>query len=133
MPAEIRVVEEHEMPALMRSADLLIHAAEVELEGMAVLEALGTGLPTLVADAPRSAAWTMAIGEAFRFPAGDAEELARRIDHLIEHPDELAAAREATVAAAAGRTLAASVAHLEAIYLRLARRSVLEAEPLHSG
>ncbi len=41
LPAEIRVVEEDDMPALMRSADLLVHAAEVELEGMALLEALG--------------------------------------------------------------------------------------------
>src|SRR5208283_116362 len=47
-PAEFRVVEEEEMPAVMRAADLLIHASEVELEGMAVLEALGVGLPALV-------------------------------------------------------------------------------------
>ncbi len=121
LPAEIRVVEEADMPALMRSADLLIHAAEVELEGMAVLEALGTGLPTLVATASRSAADTMAISDAFRFPAGDAEELGRRLDHLIDHPEELSAAREATLAFAEGRTLAASVARLEAIYHRVAR------------
>jgi glycosyltransferase involved in cell wall biosynthesis len=121
LPAEIRVVEEGDMPALMRSADLLVHAADVELEGMAVLEALGTGLPTLVADAPLSAAGKMAIGDAFRFAAGDADALARRIDHLIEHPDELAAARTATLAAAEGRTLAASVARLEAVYERVAR------------
>jgi glycosyltransferase involved in cell wall biosynthesis len=56
LPAEIRVVEADDMPALMRSADLLVHAAEVELEGMALLEALGTGLPAVIADAPLSAA-----------------------------------------------------------------------------
>jgi glycosyltransferase involved in cell wall biosynthesis len=121
IPAELRVVEEDDMPNLMRSADLLVHAAEVELEGMAVLEALGCGLPTLVADAPLSAAGKMAIGDAFRFPAGDADALARRLDHLIDHPDELAAARAATVATAEGRTLAASVDRLEAIYQRVAR------------
>jgi glycosyltransferase involved in cell wall biosynthesis len=121
LPAEIRVVQEDDMPGLMRSADLLIHAAEVELEGMAVLEALGTGLPTLVADAPMSAAGRMAISDEFLFPAGDAEALAHRIDHLIEHPDRLAAARQASLAAAEGRTLAASVARLEAIYQKVAR------------
>ena len=109
------------MPALMRSADLLVHAAEVELEGMAVLEALGTGLPTLVADAPKSAAGRYAVSDEFRFAAGDAADLARRIDHLIDHPAWLATAREASLAAAEGLTLAASVARLEAVYQRVAR------------
>jgi len=121
LPAEIRVVAEDDMPALMRSADLLVHAAEVELEGMAVLEALGTGLPVLVAEAPKSAASRMAISDEFRFPAGDAGMLARRLDHLIDHPDRLAMARQAGLAAAAGLTLEASVARLEALYQRVAR------------
>ena len=121
VPAEIRVVEEDQMPALMRSADLLVHAAEVELEGMALLEALGTGLPALIADAPLSAAGRFALGDEFHFPAGDAEELARKMDLLIDHPDRLAAARQASVAAARGLTLEASVARLEAIYQQLAR------------
>jgi glycosyltransferase involved in cell wall biosynthesis len=121
LPAEIRVIEADDMPALMRSADLLVHAAEVELEGMALLEALGTGLPALIAEAPLSAAGQFALGDAFRFPVGDAEELARRIDFLFDHPDRLAAAREASLAVARGLTLAASVAKLEAIYLQIAR------------
>ncbi|HMK74166.1 MAG TPA: glycosyltransferase, partial [Myxococcaceae bacterium] len=100
---------------------LLVHAADVELEGMALLEALGTGLPALVARAPKSAASTLAIGDEFRFPAGDVEELARRIDHLIEHPEWLAAGRQAALAAAEGLRLEASVAKLEAIYQRIAR------------
>ena len=58
------------MPGLMRSADLLVHAAEVELEGMVLLEALGTGLPALVAEAPLSAASTLAVSDDFRFPVG---------------------------------------------------------------
>jgi glycosyltransferase involved in cell wall biosynthesis len=123
-PAEIRVVEEADMPALMRSADLLVHASEIELEGMAVLEALGTGLPALVADAPYSAAARLAISDEFRFPPGDPEALARRIDHLVEHPERLAAARQASLAAAEGFRLEASVARLEAIYQRVARPAI---------
>ena len=120
-PAEIRVVEADDMPRLMRSADLLIHAAEVELEGMALLEALGTGLPILVAEAPKSAAALLAVSDEFRFPAGDSEALAGRIDQLIDHPERLAAARQASLAAARGFTLEASVAKLEAVYLKVAR------------
>jgi len=121
LPAELRVIEEEDMPALMRSADLLVHAADVELEGMALLEALGVGLPTLVARAPKSAASTLAIGEDFRFPAGDVDALWGRIDQLVEHPEELAAARQASLAAAEGLRLEASVAKLEAVYQRVAR------------
>jgi 1,2-diacylglycerol 3-alpha-glucosyltransferase len=121
VPAEICVVEEEEMPAVMRAGDLLVHASEIELEGMAVLEALGTGLPALVADAPMSAAAGLAISDEFRFRPGDVQDLANKIDHLIEHPERLAAARTASLAAAEGLTLKASIAKIEAIYQRIAR------------
>ncbi len=121
VPAEFRVIPEDQMPGLMRSADLLVHAAEVELEGMALLEALGTGLPTLVAEAPRSAASTLAISDEFRFPSGDAAQLARKIDQLVEHPEQLVRARQASLAASQGLRLEASVAKLEAIYQHIAR------------
>ena len=109
------------MPRLMRAADLLVHASEIELEGMAVLEALGTGLPALVADAPLSAAGRLAISDEFRFQPGNVEELARRIDHLVEHPERLVAARQASLDAAEGLRLEASIARLEAIYQKVAR------------
>jgi 1,2-diacylglycerol 3-alpha-glucosyltransferase len=121
MPAEIRLAEEDEMPRLMRGADLLVHASDVELEGMAVLEALGTGLPALVSNAPMSASAALAINDAFRFSPGDSDELARKIDHLIEHPEQLAAAREASLAAAEGLRLEASITRMEAIYRHVAR------------
>lgn len=120
-PAEFRVVEVDDVPGVLRAADLLVHASEIELEGMAVLEALGTGLPTLVADAPFSAAARLAIGDDFRFRPGDAAALAARIDHLVEHPERLAAASQASLEAAAGLRLEASIAKLEAIYQRVAR------------
>jgi 1,2-diacylglycerol 3-alpha-glucosyltransferase len=120
-PAEFRLVEVEDVPEVLRAADLLVHASEIELEGMAVLEALGTGLPTLVADAPFSAAARLAIGDEFRFPPGDAAALAARIDHLVEHPELLAAASQAALHAAEGLRLTASIAKLEAIYQRVAR------------
>jgi 1,2-diacylglycerol 3-alpha-glucosyltransferase len=120
-PAEFRVVEVDDVPGVLRAADLLVHASEIELEGMAVLEALGCGLPTLVADAPFSAAAQLAISDEFRFPPGDAGALAARIDQLVDHPERLAAASQASLAAAEGLRLEASIAKLEAIYLRVAR------------
>jgi glycosyltransferase involved in cell wall biosynthesis len=121
VPAEFRVVEVDDVPAVLRAGDLLVHASEIELEGMAVLEALGSGLPALVADARYSAAARLAISDEFRFPPGDAAALAARIDHLVEHPERLAAARTASLAAAEGLRLEVSIARLEAIYQRVAR------------
>jgi glycosyltransferase involved in cell wall biosynthesis len=121
-PAEFRLVEPDDVPRVMRAADLLVHASEIETEGMAVLEALGTGLPALVADSPRSAAGRLAVGDDFRFPPGDATALAALLDRLVEAPDRLRAARAASLVAADGLRLEASVRQLEALYLRVAGR-----------
>ena len=111
------------MPAVLRAADLLVHASEIELEGMAVLEALGTRPPGAGGRrAPAAPPPGWPLGDEFRFPAGDAEELARSIDHLVEHPERLAAARAASLAVARGLTGSRPRSRkLEAIYQRVAR------------
>ena len=119
--AEIGFVTDDELRRLLGTADLLVHASQVELEGMAVLEALGCGTPALIADAPRSAARQFAVSPAFLFRAGDAQDLANHLDHLIESPAELAAARRRCGELAAGFRLGDSVRRLEAVYLRVAR------------
>jgi glycosyltransferase involved in cell wall biosynthesis len=91
---EIGFLSREELIENYRSADLFIHAGEVELEGMSVLEAMSAGLPVLVADAPESAASRFALNDNFRFAHGDAAALSAKIDFLIENPGMLAAARE---------------------------------------
>lgn len=93
IPAQTGYIPQQTLIRYLNSADLLVHASEAELEGMAVLEAIGCGLPALIADAPASAARQFALDERFLFPAGDASALAKRIDHFIEHTGELDAAR----------------------------------------
>jgi glycosyltransferase involved in cell wall biosynthesis len=78
---------------MFRTADLFVHCSDVELEGIAVLEAMAAGLPVLVAQSPESAASELALDERFGFPAGDPAGLAAKLDALIEHPEELARAR----------------------------------------
>jgi 1,2-diacylglycerol 3-alpha-glucosyltransferase len=77
----------------LQTADLFVHASEVELEGMAVLEAMSAGLPAIIADAPESAASHFALNDDFRFPAGDAAALAEKIDRLMDDRAKLESAR----------------------------------------
>jgi glycosyltransferase involved in cell wall biosynthesis len=70
-------------------ADLYVHAAKVEVECMTVLEAMGCGLPLLIADSPKSATKQFALDDRFLFPCSDAQKLSEKIDYWIEHPAEL--------------------------------------------
>lgn len=120
-PATVTFASDQEVAALLARADLLIHGSEVELEGMAILEALGQGTPALIADAPASAAPELALMPELLFRAGDAGDLARHLDALLASPALLARAREQARAVAPRYTLAESVRRLEAVYLSLTR------------
>jgi 1,2-diacylglycerol 3-alpha-glucosyltransferase len=121
VPAEVGFLSEPALRSLLATADLLVHASEVELEGVAVLEALACGTPALVARSPESAATQFALSGAFLFEPGDPDDLARRLDDLIASPDRLRAARAACLARAQDFRLDDSVARLEALYRRVAR------------
>jgi 1,2-diacylglycerol 3-alpha-glucosyltransferase len=100
-------------------ADLCVHAADVEVECMSVLEAMACGLPCLIARSPLSATPQFALSESFLFEAGDREDLTRRIDALIESPEALARAREASCAAAQRYQVAVSADRLLDVYRRV--------------
>ncbi len=70
-------------------ADLYVHAASIEIEGMTVLEAMGCGLPLLIADSPKSAAKQFALDERSLFNCAEISDLVKKIDYWIEHPDKL--------------------------------------------
>ncbi len=70
-------------------ADLYVHAATVEVECMTVLEAMGCGLPLLIADSPKSATKQFALDDRSLFPCNDAQKLSEKIDYWVEHPAEL--------------------------------------------
>ena len=121
VPAEVGFVSDSELRRLLATADLLVHASEVELEGMAVLEALACGTPALIARSPASAARQFAISDDYLFEPGDAGELARRLDLLLDRPERLQEARAGALALATGYRFEDSVRRLEALYLRVAR------------
>lgn len=120
--AEIGWVSQDRLEELYAEADLFVHAGEVELEGMAVVDAVSVGLPALIADSPESAAPGLAAGADMLFAPGDAAGLAARIDALIEDRAQLARAGARALARAAELRFDRSVARLEEVYAAAAPR-----------
>lgn len=74
---------------IMSQADLVVHCADVEIEGMACMEAFASGCVPVIADSPLSSTVSYALTDNNRFPAGDSTALAEKIDYWFEHPLEL--------------------------------------------
>lgn len=83
-----------EVRRILNYSDLYCHPAQAELEGIACLEAIACGLVPVIADSPHCATKNFALDPHCLFKVGDSQELARRIDWFIEHPDEKAALRQ---------------------------------------
>jgi glycosyltransferase involved in cell wall biosynthesis len=109
----------HELIRYYGGADLGLHAADVEVECMSVLEAMACGLPCVIADSPLSATPQFATGPDLLFPAGDREALTARIDRWIEDPEGLARARAGVREAAEQYRIEVSVEKLVALYRKV--------------
>lgn len=132
LAAEIGFLPREALDRAFSTAEVFIHASEVELEGMSVLEAMAAGLPVLVADAPESAAPSLVPGPDFLFRAGDPDDLANRLDHLLDWPGLRTDLGAASLAAAARHRLSDSTQRLEALYTSLlaAQPATLEPQPV---
>lgn len=79
-----------ELIDVLNYADMYVHPAEFELEGIACLEAVACGKLTVVSDSPLSATKELALDERCIFRRRDVKSLARVIDYWIEHPEQRA-------------------------------------------
>ena len=84
----MRFFGREEMPDVIRSADLYVHPAEIELESIACLEAIACGVVPLISNSPRSAAGGFALSEKNLFQYDDPSDLAQKLDWWLEHPEE---------------------------------------------
>ena len=75
---------------LLCMSDLYVHAADVEIEAIACLEAVACGLVPVIAQSDLSATPQFALDERSLFPAGDPDALAKKIDWWLDHPEERA-------------------------------------------
>jgi len=105
-----------ELIAYYGAADLCVHASEIEVEGMSVLEAMACGVPCLIARSPRSATAQFALSDDFLFTAGSLEELSAKLDSLLDRPVVLADARVASRQAAEEYRIERSLERLVRVY-----------------
>ena len=72
-----------ELRRLINMCDLYVHASDAEIEGISCMEALACGLVPVISDSPLSATGQFALCAESLFRAGDADDLARRIDQHV--------------------------------------------------
>ena len=73
---------------LAAHADLAVHCAYVEVEGMSITEAMQQAAVPVIATARYSGTSAYALDEHCLFPAGDAQKLAEQIDYWFDHPQQ---------------------------------------------
>lgn len=77
-----------EMVDVINYSDMYVHPAEIELEGIACLEAITCGKLTIVSDSELSATKGFAVDERCVFKNRKPKDLAKVIDFWISHPTE---------------------------------------------
>lgn len=105
-----------ELKGLFRKIDLYVHASDIEIEAIACIEAFSCGLVPVIADAPKSATTAFALDGRSLFKAGDARDLAKKIDYWIEHPEEKEKMGEKYVALGKKYSISSSIDQMEKLY-----------------
>lgn len=73
---------------LAAKADLYIHCATVEVEGLSALEALQQEVVPIIAEGRLTATPQFALDSRSLFPERNPRALAERIDYWLDHPEE---------------------------------------------
>ena len=87
-PPIVGFYNRNELRYLAAKADLAVHCAYVEVEGMSITEALQQAVVPVIAQARYSGTDTYALDDRSLFPEGDAKTLAQKIDYWFDHPQE---------------------------------------------
>ncbi len=85
--AEFRLFPRDELLSLLHGADLYVHTAIIEIEAIACLEAIVSGLIPVINNSPRSATKAFALDGNNLFKLNDVNDLAAKIDFWYEHPE----------------------------------------------
>ncbi len=88
-PPVFRFFSRTEIVDALNYADMYVHPAIIELEGISCIEAIACGKLTIVSDSKLSATRNFAADERCVFKAEDEKDLARVIDYWLDHPAEM--------------------------------------------
>ena len=91
---EMRFFDHEELKEVLNAADLYVHTAYVELESIACLEAIVTGLVPIICNSKRSAARFFARDDRCLYQKWNSEDLKNKIEYFMENPQELEACRK---------------------------------------
>ncbi len=93
-PPVISFLKKDDLINTIHFCDLYVHCAYAEIESIACVEAITCGLVPIIADSKKSAAKYFARNESNLYRASDPEDLAKKIDFMIEHPEVRLSQRE---------------------------------------
>lgn len=73
---------------LAAGADLCVHCATIEVEGLSIMEAMQQGAVPVIAEGRYTGTSQFALNRRCKFPEKNPEALANRIDYWLSHPEE---------------------------------------------
>ena len=73
---------------LLAQTDVYVHASDMESEAIACIEAFATGVVPVISNSELSATKSFALDNRSLFEAGDAQDLANKIDYWLNHPQD---------------------------------------------
>lgn len=87
--AHLDFYSRNELKQIMDQSNIVVHCANVEVEGMACMEAFATGCVPIIAESPLSSTSAYALSPQNLFPAGNSKSLTQKIDYWITHSEDL--------------------------------------------
>ena len=106
-----------ELQVIAEEADLYIHAAFIEVEGLSCLEAIQTGLVPIIAQGPLTATSTFALDPNSIFMARKPKDLAKKIDYWLSDDEKRIKEEEKYVGLGQEYDIKKSIDQLEQMYI----------------
>ena len=78
------------LPQYYHEADLYVSASHSDGSSISLLEAMASGIPTIVSDIPGNAEWVTSGENGWLFPDGDVDALAQKILEAVDMRNDLA-------------------------------------------